>query len=112
MPKRGEPAKAFILMNSSRTVGLETKTQMTKRSNPFLIQQRACLLRNIANSSIMSFSRNFKEQENAHCSSLEILMWLPGICAQHSDFFRLSPPPHPPVKSLGAHRFRTLATRE
>ena len=52
-----------------------------------LLQQRQCLLRNTANGSIISFSRNSVEQKNAHHSSLEILTWFPGTCAQCSDFF-------------------------
>ena len=62
---------------------MESKTEMTKRS------QRQCLLRSTANSSLTSSSRNCVEQENAHHSSLEILMQLPGTCSQDSDFFKL-----------------------
>lgn len=70
MPEGEKPEKAFILRNSSRTVGLEMgyrtqklKWKRHKKAKPLLIQE-AVLTKKSSHSSIMSFSGNFVEHHS------------------------------------------------
>lgn len=92
VPKGNMPEKAFILMNSSRTVGLEMGYRIWKVKRN---QQQGQTLSDTAKAVLTKkYGRQLHRlllqelgggQENAHHPFLGALKWLPGTYAQHVD---------------------------